>query len=130
MAGDRAICALTVYPYPLTNLTVTAGEGCTFMGTPTFTAGSDSYTTSIDYMYTGDAFVVITADGYQSQTVALVVGGSVSVTLVANLPEIEHIQLGGQTYALRDNRVDDIQATIPITYWETDRDHSSGGEAV
>ena len=121
MAGDRAICTLTVYPYPLTNLTVTAGEGCSFMGTPTFTAGSDSYTSSIDYMYTGDAYVVVSADGYQSQTVALVAGGAVSVTLVAEtppLPEIEHIQLGGQTYALRDDRVDDIQATIPITYWE------------
>lgn len=121
MAGDRAICALTVYPYPLTNLTVTAGEGCSFMGTPTFTAGSDSYTSSIDYMYTGDTYVVVSADGYQSQTVALVAGGAVSVTLVAEtppLPEIEHIQLGGQTYALRDTRVDDIQATIPITYWE------------
>lgn len=123
MAGDLAICTLTVYPYPLTNLTVTAGEGCTFSSTPTFTAGSDSYTASINYSYPSgdDAYVVVSADGYQSQTVALVAGGAVSVTLVAEtppLPEIEHIQLGGQTYALRDDRVDDIQATIPITYWE------------
>lgn len=115
---------LNVYPFPLTGLMVEAGDECAFSAEPIYTpVSSTCYSVEFSLIFGGTASpsVVVSADGYQSQTVALVAGGAVSVTLVAEtppLPEIEHIQLGGQTYALRDDRVDDIQATIPITYWE------------
>ncbi len=116
---------LNVYPFPLTSLKVEAGDECAFSAEPIYTpVSSTCYSVEFTLMFGGTASpsVVVSADGYQSQTVALESsGGTVNVTLEAEtppLPEIEHIQLGGQTYALRDNRVDDIQATIPITYWE------------
>lgn len=111
---------LNVYPFPLTGLMVEAGDECAFSAEPIYTpVSSTCYSVEFSLIFGGTASpsVVVSADGYQSQTVALESsGGTVNVTLEAEtppLPEIECVQLGGQTYALRDNRVDDIQATIP-----------------
>lgn len=97
---------LNVYPFPLTGLMVEAGDECAFSAEPIYTpVSSTCYSVEFSLVFGGDASpsVVVSADGYQTQTVHLDSSSeTVNVTLVANLPEIEHIQVGSQTYALRD----------------------------
>lgn len=97
---------LNVYPFPLTGLMVEAGDECAFSVEPIYTpVSSTCYSVEFSLAFGGDASpsVVVSADGYQTQTVHLDSSSeTVNVTLVANLPEIEHIQVGSQTYALRD----------------------------
>lgn len=115
MASEETYITMQVYPYPLTNLTVTAGTNVTIIDGPTVTAASDHYTVTLSCYVNIGSTIIVSADGYESQEVDAYSNLTPTVTLVAEttpLPEIEHIQLGGQTYALRDDRVDEMPTEI------------------
>lgn len=86
---------LTIYPYPLTNLSVTSSNT-----SYNIMDNGSNYMVEVSYGKTPPV-ITISANGYQSQTVT--VSESMTITLVPNVQEVSKLSNGTNIYTIKDS---------------------------